>query len=222
MTNINNFFQIDSQGINYLQTEWKELLANYEIQEEIAEKYFQQLIEKYSEKKRFYHNLSHIYALLKSAAKLKDYFQDYNSVQLAIWFHDAIYNTKKSNNEEKSAELAVKVLVELNIPTNTINLVEKMIIATKTHSINDLIRDGQIFLDLDLSILGASPEVYQQYYQAIRKEYSWVPWFLYRRSRKSVLSSFLAREHIFFTDELAKLEQIARQNISKEIVFLSK
>ena len=97
-----------------------------------------------------------------------------------------------------------------------------MIIATKTHNINGLNEDCKIFLDLDLSILGASPEIYQQYHQAIRKEYSWVPWFLYRRSRKSILSGFLAGEHIFFTSELAKLEQIARQNISEEIVFLSK
>jgi len=222
MANVENFFQLDSQGLNYLQIEWKELFVSYEVQEEIAEKYFKQIIEKYSEKKRFYHNLSHIQALLKSGAKLKNYFQDYNSARLAIWFHDVIYNTKKSNNEEKSAELAVKVLTELNIPIATINLVEKMIIATKTHSINGLTEDGKIFLDLDLSILGTSPEIYQQYHQAIRKEYSWVPWFLYRRSRKSILSGFLAREHIFFTNELAKLEQIARQNISEEIVFLSK
>ncbi len=222
MANIENFFQLDSQGLNYLQIEWKELLTNYGIQEEIAEKYLKEIIEKYSEKKRFYHNLSHIHFLLKSAAKLKNYFQDYNSVRFAIWFHDVIYNTKKSSNEEKSAELTVKMLVELNIPITTINLVEKMIIATKTHSINGLAEDGKIFLDLDLSILGASPEIYQQYHQAIRKEYSWVPWFLYRRSRKSILSSFLAREHIFFTDELAKLEQIARQNINEEIIFLSK
>lgn len=222
MANVENFFQLDSQGLNYLQIEWKELFVSYEVQEEIAEKYFEQIIEKYSEKQRFYHNLSHIQALLKSGGKLKNYFQDYNSARLAIWFHDLIYNTKKSNNEEKSAELAVKVLTELNIPIATINLVEKMIIATKTHSINGLTEDGKIFLDLDLSILGASPEIYQQYHQAIRKEYSWVPWFLYRRSRKSILSGFLAREHIFFTNELAKLEQIARQNISEEIVFLSK
>lgn len=222
MANIENFFQLDSQGLNYLKIEWKELFASYGVQGEITEKYLKEIIEKYSEKKRFYHNLSHIQALLKSAVKLKDYFQDYNSVRLAIWFHDVIYNTKKSSNEEKSAELAVKVLTELNIPIATINLVEKMIIATKAHSINGLTEDGKIFLDLDLSILGASPEIYQQYYQAIRKEYSWVPWFLYRRSRKSILSGFLAREHIFFTSELAKLEQIARQNISEEIIFLSK
>lgn len=222
MANIENFFQLDSQGLNYLEIEWQDLLASYSIKGEIAEKYFQEVAEKYLEKKRFYHNLSHIQALLKSAAKLRDCFQDYNSVRLAIWFHDVIYNTKKSSNEEKSAELAVKILTELNIPIATINLVEKMIIATKAHSINGLNEDGKIFLDLDLAILGASPEIYQHYHQAIRKEYSWVPWFLYRRSRRSILSGFLAREHIFFTSELAKLEQIARQNISEEITFLSK
>lgn len=222
MTTDNRFFQIDKTGLEFLQNQWRLLTTSYSVNNNLSEKYFLEIQEKYSEKKRFYHNLTHIQALLKSAEKLKEHFQDYQTVCWAIWFHDLIYNTKRSNNEEKSAENAIKALQEMNIPDGTIKAVELMIIATKTHSAEALTKDGKIFLDLDLAILGSKEEIYQEYYQAIRKEYSWVPWFLYRRSRKSILKNFLAREHIFFTQELAKLEEIARKNITQEIEFLSK
>ncbi len=222
MTTNSNFFKLDNKAIEFLEQQWIMLTNEYRISQEISKKYFEIVLEKYSEKKRFYHNLTHIQALLNRAENLKIYFQNYGAVRFAIWFHDIIYNTKRSNNEEKSAELAIKALEEMQIPNATIVLVEKMIIATKTHNASELIEDGKIFLDLDLGVLGASPKVYQEYHQAIRKEYSWVPWFLYKRSRKAVLRNFLAREHIFFTGELAKLESIARQNISQEIELLSK
>jgi predicted metal-dependent HD superfamily phosphohydrolase len=222
MTINNNFFTPSHAAVKFLEQQWTSLASKYQVSQEISEKYFQIILEKYSEKKRFYHNLTHIHALLNNAENLKTCFQNYSAVGFAIWFHDIIYNTKRSNNEEKSAELAVKALQEMQVPNTTIELVEKMIIATKTHNASELIEDGKMFLDLDLGILGTSAETYQQYHQAIRKEYSWVPWFLYKRSRKTVLRGFLAREHIFFTSELAKLEQIARQNITQEIELLSK
>jgi predicted metal-dependent HD superfamily phosphohydrolase len=216
------FFKLDSKAIEFLQEQWTILTSKYLVSQELSKKYFQIIIEKYSEKKRFYHNLTHIQALIEKAETLKTHFQNYDVVRFAIWFHDIIYNTKRSNNEEKSAELAAKALEEMQISNTNIKLVEKMIIATKTHSASELTEDGKLFLDLDLGILGTNPEIYQEYHQAIRKEYSWVPWFLYRRSRKSVLSNFLAREHIFFTSELAKLEGIARENITQELEILSK
>lgn len=222
MSDGDKFFKLDELGIKFLEQQWSALTTEYKVPQEISKKHFDMILEKYSEKRRFYHNLSHLEALLKKAESLKDNFQDYGAVCFAIWFHDVIYNTKKSNNEEKSAELAVGALEEMQISRLTIQLVEKMILATKTHNANELAKDGKLFLDLDLGILGTSPEIYQAYYQAIRKEYSWVPYFLYRRSRKSVLISFLAREHIFFSGELAKLEPLARQNIAQEIELLSK
>lgn len=217
-----NFFQIDSLGLDFLQEQWQLLMVRYCVNSDLSEKYFFEIKEKYSEKKRFYHNLTHIQALLKFIETLKEKIQDYQSVSLAIWFHDLIYNTKRNNNEEKSAEFAVKALQEMKIPADIIRLVELMILATKTHDAKALTEDGKLFLDLDLAILGSKAEIYQQYYKAIRKEYSWVPWFLYRHSRKKVLNSFLGRQHIFFTQEMSQLEGLARKNITQEIEFLSK
>jgi predicted metal-dependent HD superfamily phosphohydrolase len=176
------------------------------------------LIEKYSAEDRFYHNLSHIRAMLEAAEKFKDKFADHDSVRLAVWFHDAVYDPKVRTNEAESAALAVNILAELNFPSAQIGKVEKMILATEKHDETGLDKDGKLFLDLDLGILGANAEVYKRYSEAIRKEYSFVPESLYREKRREVLQGFLQRRNIYYTGELRELlEQGARKNIANEI-----
>jgi predicted metal-dependent HD superfamily phosphohydrolase len=180
------------------------------------------LIEKYSEEHRFYHNLSHIRAMLVAAEKFKDKFADYDSVRLAVWFHDAIYEPQSQTNEIESATLAVASLSPLNVPAAKIEKVEKMILATQKHDATKLNPDGRLFLDLDLGILGAQKEVYKRYSKAIRQEYSFAPESLYREKRREVLSRFLQREFIYYTNELrGLLEERARTNIANEIKELS-
>jgi predicted metal-dependent HD superfamily phosphohydrolase len=180
------------------------------------------LIEKYSEEHRFYHNLSHIRAMLTAAEKFKDKFADYDSIQLAVWFHDAIYEPQSATNEIESAALAVRSLSQLNVSAAKIEKVEKMILATQKHDAATLNADGRLFLDLDLGILGAQQEVYRRYAKAIRQEYSFVPENLYRERRREVLSEFLQREFIYYTHELRELlEERARTNIANEIKELS-
>jgi predicted metal-dependent HD superfamily phosphohydrolase len=180
------------------------------------------MISKYSEKQRFYHNLSHIGALLQKAEDLKDNFADYESVRLAIWFHDAIYEPKSLANEIESAQLAAAKLTELNLPETTIKKVEKMILATQKHDASGMEKDGKLFLDLDLAILGTKPEIYKKYSKAIRQEYSFAPENLYRDKRRMILESFLQREFIYYTGEIRALfEEPARSNIENEIKELS-
>jgi predicted metal-dependent HD superfamily phosphohydrolase len=180
------------------------------------------LIEKYSQEHRFYHNLSHIRAMLEAAEKFRSKFADYDSVRLAIWFHDAIYDPKARTNETESAALAVKILAELNFPNAQIEKVKKMVLATEKHDATTLDADGKLFLDLDLGILAAKKEVYKKYSEAIRKEYDFVPENLYREKRREVLQSFLQRQNIYYTGEFRELlEERARVNIANEIEELS-
>jgi predicted metal-dependent HD superfamily phosphohydrolase len=180
------------------------------------------LIEKYSEEHRFYHNLSHIRAMLEAAEKFKDKFADYDSVRLAVWFHDAIYEPKVRTNEAESAALAVNILAQLNVPKAQIERVEKMILATEKHDATGLDADGKLFLDMDLGILGAGAKVYKRYAEAIRQEYSFAPENLYRERRREVLRAFLHREFIYYTNDLrGLLEERARANIANEIEELS-
>jgi predicted metal-dependent HD superfamily phosphohydrolase len=149
-----NFFVIDAGQIRALQTEWRNLVAQCNSATEAGEALFDKLAGHYSEKGRAYHNLSHIKALLDISFTCKSDIQNYPAMFFAIWFHDAIYNTQATDNEEQSAELAVQALTQLGIAEDTILLVQKMILATKHHKAEDLPYDGKLFLDFDLSNSG--------------------------------------------------------------------
>ena len=72
-----------------------------------------------------------------------------------------------------------------------------------------------LLVDIDLAILGADRPRFEEYEQQVREEYGWVPWFIYRRKRREVLSEFLNRSSIYSTPELhAALEQQARANLA--------
>ncbi|HEX8249272.1 MAG TPA: hypothetical protein VF599_13930 [Pyrinomonadaceae bacterium] len=180
------------------------------------------LLNRYSEKHRYYHNLNHVNALLVLAEDLKENISDYDCLKLAIWFHDAIYDPQENDNEIESAKLAVVNLSCIGLPKNKIQKVEKMILATQKHEAAGLDTDGKLFLDSDLSVLGAGEKIYKDYSRAVRLEYSHVPEDLYRESRKRILENFLRREFIYFTGELrSRFEAAARLNIENEIKELS-
>ena len=202
--------------------DFAKLLGKFSQDKSLIEEICRFVFAGYSEKHRAYHNLSHIGALLFQAENLKKTIKDGESVGLAIWFHDVIYQPKSSQNEIKSAESAIEKLSALNVPKITVEKVEAMILATCNHQYNGIDEDEKLFLDLDLAILGAEEKVYKNYSAAIRREYSFVPWFLYRRSRRKILESFLEREYLYFTAEMrGKYETAARANIANEIKELS-
>ncbi len=216
------FFRLSDEGVSILKERWKTLSSRYTKDESRSETIFNLLVQMYTEKHRSYHNLSHIDWLLALSDSMKDEIGDYDAIRFAVWFHDAVYNTRRNDNEEKSAEMSAASLEELAVPVVTASAVREMILATKHHHCENLSEDAKLFLDLDLSILGASEEVYRAYSEAIRKEYSWVPRFLYRRSRKKILDDFLRRERIFLTEDMrARFDLQARRNIKREIESLS-
>jgi len=215
------FFHIDAKDIAFLKSQWYSLASFYPSDKTIKEDVFQVLQEQYSEKSRFYHNFSHVKALLKLFESFDNKIQEPKAIKFAIWFHDVIYDTRKSDNEAESARLASEMLRKLNVNDKTIELVKDLILATKDHSGKSLSYDAKLFLDMDLAILGMSEEIYKEYSQAIRQEYSWVSESMFRRGRKKVLKSFIQRERIYFTDEMkVGYEEQARKNINNEIKSL--
>lgn len=165
---------------------------------------------RYAEPHRRYHTLAHIEAIFPLVRGTR--------ASLAAWFHDAIYDTQRHDNEVRSAELAVTALGALRFDDATIAAVEQMIAATARHDPNGLDEDGLRFLDADLSILGADAPRYDEYARQIREEYAWVPEPVYRTERATVLAHFLERPAIYFTSELReRFEATARANVSAEI-----
>jgi predicted metal-dependent HD superfamily phosphohydrolase len=176
----------------------------------------------YTGPNRHYHGLAHIKALLALAHKHHAAFSDAEAVEAAIWFHDAIYDSTKGDNEERSAELAVQRLTGRAEPDRVLRI-KTMIEATATHQVPDLRGeaarlDAALLLDMDLSILGATPEQFDAYESAVRLEYAWVGDAAWRAGREAVLKSFLSRPHIFHTDIFRqRYETQARENISRSL-----
>jgi predicted metal-dependent HD superfamily phosphohydrolase len=178
-----NYFLIGRHDRNYLHTQWVSLASQYAPNPSVIESVFDLLVDNYSESARAYHNLSHIQSLIALSEPLLDKIQQPDAHYFAIWFHDAIYNTRRPDNEDMSAEFAAESLTRLGVPEQTIAVVREMVLATKHHRAAGLSWDMKVFLDLDTSILGAPEEIYQEYSRAIRKEYSWVPDVMYREGR---------------------------------------
>ncbi|HEY8563492.1 MAG TPA: hypothetical protein VIL74_24145 [Pyrinomonadaceae bacterium] len=215
-------FPLRPEYYAYLENDLKGSLKTFSADERKVDELTGLLISKYSENHRAYHNLSHVFDLLRNAAASDTAIGDYESVRSAIWFHDVIYEPPSRTNEIESARLAVESLSDLNFPESMIEKVERMILATQRHDAAELDADGKLFLDLDLGILGANPVIYYKYSKAIREEYAFVPEDLYRVKRREVLEAFLERESIYYTEEWREShEGTARANIANEIKALS-
>ncbi|MCX7784480.1 MAG: hypothetical protein N2318_12665 [Meiothermus sp.] len=169
------------------------------------------LLTRHTEPQRFYHNLAHLDTLLKLLPAKPH-------LEFAVWFHDAVYDPTRTDNEAQSALLAEQNLRHLGVAPPLIQAVVDIILATQNHQTGD--PDGALFLDADLSILGAEPKTYQAYAQAIRQEYAWVPEALFQERRALVLQKFLSRERIYQTEAFARLEQPARENLRRELEAL--
>jgi predicted metal-dependent HD superfamily phosphohydrolase len=174
---------------------------------------------------RYYHGISHIEALLALACEYHPALADPEAVEAAIWFHDAVYDSRAKDNEAQSAALAREKLGG-RIDAGRLERIVSMIEATATHQLPesadpDAVSDAALFLDMDLSVLGASPEVFAEYERAVRQEYSWVPEPAWIAGRGAVLKNFLARASIFHTPEFRnRFEAQARNNMERSLAAL--
>ena len=207
--------------IDWLKSEWLKLTKNY-YDGPLAESLWKDIELHYTTKDRHYHNLSHIFNMLKQLDQIQTKIEDLDSLRFAIWYHDIIYKSTKKDNEEKSALFALKRLKRINFKPERAQSVEHLILSTKKHNI--LVtqnNDNAVLLDLDLSILGTDWNTYKKYISNIRKEYKIYPDFMYNPGRKKVLNHFLERENLYFTEHYKKqYEQQARENLSREIKLL--
>ncbi|MEP5341397.1 MAG: hypothetical protein ABJL44_11005 [Algibacter sp.] len=175
----------------------------------------------YNNPNRYYHNLNHIDNLIKQIEQLS-LSKDNNAILINVaLFHDVIYKAGRKDNEYKSAEFAANWLSKLNLGTIESKIICNIIRSTNTHQSSDFLT--QLFLDLDLSILGENEDNYQEYTAQVRKEHIQIPNFLYRAGRKRFLKNMLSREVIFYTSEYYETyEKLARKNLRNELNELSK
>jgi predicted metal-dependent HD superfamily phosphohydrolase len=176
-----------------------------------------ELIARYSEPHRFYHTLQHLrecFSVLEPASHLAWHLGE---VQLALWFHDAIYDTHAQDNEELSARWAEQSLVAGGGSSDSAAQVRELVLATKHNAVPEG-EDAKLLVDVDLSILGAAEARFAEYERQVRQEYGWVPEDAFRQGRARVLASFLDRSSIYSTAWFAaRLEEQARKNLSRSL-----
>ncbi|MBB2910907.1 putative metal-dependent HD superfamily phosphohydrolase [Streptosporangium becharense] len=179
-----------------------------------AEGLGRELIDRYAEPHRRYHTTAHLEAVLAHVDALAHHADNPDLVRLAAWFHDAVYDPQRGDNEERSARLAERALPEMGLPPEAVATVARLVRLTVTHDPAPGDADGAVLSDADLAILGAPREIYAAYAAAVREEYGFVPEDAFRKGRAAVLRSLLELPAIF---RIADLEVAARANIHAEL-----
>lgn len=178
------------------------------------------LREAWAEPHRAYHTTAHLAACLSGLAEVEAGLDEPHAVAIALWYHDAVYDPTRSDNEAASAALAHAHLSAAGAPAEAKARVVALIDATR-HDAVPADGDARALVDVDLGILGASAERYSRYEDEVRREYSWVPEAAFRAGRASILRGFLARPRIYATEAFARLEAPARANLAWAIARLA-
>jgi predicted metal-dependent HD superfamily phosphohydrolase len=175
---------------------------------------------RYAEAHRRYHTQRHLEECFDQLDAVRGDAERPGEIELALWFHDAIYDTRRHDNEPRSAEWARSVADEAGLDASVGERVAALIMATR-HEATPEGADACVLVDVDLSILGASPERFDEYERDVRAEYDWVPEIVFRRERRKILEQILGRERIYSTRRMREShEGRARANLTRSLASL--
>jgi len=181
----------------------------------------------YTEYFRCYHTLeNHIFPGIYLIESVKSLCDNRDFVELAWWYHDAIYIPNSPLNEEISAHKAYFDCIQLGLSGETASIIYNMVLATKHSKVKPHTQDEKVLHDIDLAILGSEPEEYDKYTKLIRREYSFVNDKDFYQGRSQILNHFLQesgnptdqKKTIYCTEYFSDLyENKAVKNIASEI-----
>lgn len=205
----------DTSGESFLRLEFTKIIKKLDGDE----RWTDSLLQTYMEEQRHYHTILHIYSMLICLEKNKNLIKDQTAVQLAIFFHDWVYDPKAHDNEVQSVKVFQAFADELNLGEPLRSHVSHYIEATITHSLTAEDEDDQdlrFFLDFDLEVLGRSPSDYALYASQIRQEYGHFADAEYASGRVGVLESFWGARDYSFRTAFTRLMRRERGRIWKE------
>ncbi len=184
----------------------------------LAARVGEDLLARWSEPHRHYHTLNHLGVVLAVVEEHSSRAEDPAAVRLAAWYHDAIYDPHRVDNEEASALLAEAALPDLGVPPERVAEVARLIRLTASHDPIPGDRNGGLLTDADLCVLASPPQVYQAYVAAVRREYAHVPDDAFNVGRAAVLQNLLSLPRLFHTPVLReRWEDAARANVTREL-----
>lgn len=176
---------------------------------------------RYAEPHRRYHGTRHLDAVLSTVDLLAAEAASLPSVQLGAWFHDAVYDPKRRDNEEVSAQLAEGLLPKFSIEPTVIAEVARLVRLTATHAPEEGDRNGAVLCDADLAVLAAKSKAYMDYAVSVRMEYTFLDDTTFAKGRLALLEELTEREHLFMTRRgRERWESPARANLKREIMLL--
>jgi len=178
---------------------------------------FDDLVSRYAQPWRRYHTLQHLHECIAWFERAPTLADDPAAVELALWFHDAVYEPRASDNEERSARLAASTLLEAGAAGEAASRVARLVLATR-HALPANGADERLVTDIDLSILGAAEPRFDEYERQVREEYAFVPEAVFRSTRATILRTFAARDRLYRTQYFFDLlEAKARRNLARAL-----
>ncbi|XP_043280397.1 uncharacterized protein [Venturia canescens] len=208
---------------------WKEATEGFDTA--VSETWFNRLNEVYSDEKRTYHNMNSLSEKLSHYNEIKDQLKNPQALLLAVFFQNFEYDPKALDGESQNLDHFNTFADEAGIsPDNEVRIETCALLkvasthSTEEHKVGGAFggEDAHYLLDLDMAILGSSPEAYTDYREKIRGEYSFLSEPMYTALRLKVLQNFVQIPNIFATKEFReKFEEQARLNIQAEVELLS-
>ena len=204
---------IDSQTLDEAwQQVWQTLAPNQAMPD------LQTVLNAYAQPQRHYHTTQHLQECLLWWQRCQNHMQAPAEVALALFYHDIVYDPKRSDNELQSANTMLAHL-QAYLPEASTERIYRWILATAHHGQQTTLSDAddadlKWVLDIDLGILSADAERFQEYERQIRMEYRHVPLLIYRCKRRQVLRDFAQAPHLYHTDYFRnQLERAAKANV---------
>ena len=194
---------------------WRKLLPQFSSEHwsvEQHERCLEKLLHAYQEPQRAYHQVQHIVECLALFENVQSQIEDGFALQLAIFFHDVVYQPRSSSNEQDSVLWMRQQLTDA-LPKAQLDKIATWILATQQHLVASE-PDLAYLLDIDLAILGSSPQRFAEYQQQIQQEYMWVDELMYQEKRHAVLRQFYLTQPLYQTRYFQQhYEQQAKNNL---------
>jgi predicted metal-dependent HD superfamily phosphohydrolase len=173
------------------------------------------LLTRYAEPWRKYHTVEHLAACLQHFAAAEYLCELPVEVEAALWFHDAVYALGAHDNELQSANWAQSALLDTGVHPDSAHRIAQLVLVTQHTAVPQSV-DERLLVDIDLSILGAPSDQFQNYEDNIRAEYAFVPEADFQRKRREVMGAFAARPFVYHTAHFRQLlEAQARENLAR-------
>ncbi len=157
-----------------------------------------ELLERWQEPHRHYHDVRHLAHALDALAAISD-GEPSRPVALALWFHDAVYAGSPGSDEERSAELAQAELEAAGLPRAEVEEVHRLVLLTAGHSPEPGDHAGALVVDADLAVLGQPPGRYHYYVRNVRLEHQQLPDPVFASGRLGVVERLLSVQPLYRT-----------------------